>query len=151
MASINFIQPAYTNDQKKYLYSDVHLDIIEDKSTIGTNNSDIQADYDIDAIKNSIHNLFNTKKGERILTPEFGISLENYLFEPITANTKYNIGREIENGITRFEPRVILREIKITTLDTEDGYEILISLYIPKININTVVSTSLTQNGFKIK
>jgi len=151
MASINFTQPAYTNNQKKYRYSDVHLDMIENRSVISSSGSDIKADYDTDAIKNSIHNIFNTRRGERILTPLFGVSLESYLFEPVSATTAYNIGKDIETGINDYEPRVVILNIDVKILDTEDGYAVSITLFIPKLNINTVVDTSLTHAGFNIK
>ena len=90
MASINFVQPTFANDTKSFLYSDIHLDIQEQKiysksgNTQNISTSDIMLDYDLTAIKNSITNIFNTKKGSRPLYPDWGIDLEQYLFEPIS-------------------------------------------------------------------
>lgn len=151
MASINFQQPSRISDQKKYIYSDIHLDMTEDKSTTAPDKSDIKVDYDINAIKNSIRSIFNTRKGERPLYPEFGSSLEHYVFEPINATTANSIGRDIQKGIATYEPRVTLINIDIKVLSTEDGYEITIQLFIPKLNINILVDSILANGGLSVK
>lgn len=150
MSSINFKQPVRPSDQANYVFSDIHLDIQEDKSTIKNNKSDIKADYDVDAIKNSLRNIFNTRKGERILEPEFGVSLEKYLFEPLTNSIAYKIGEDIHQGIKTYEPRVKVLNIDVYVREEFPGYEVNIVLFIPKININTIINTSVTQNGFNL-
>ena len=42
------------------------------------NTQDLKIDYDEKAIYNSIRNIFNTKKGQKILNPTFGLDLEQY-------------------------------------------------------------------------
>jgi hypothetical protein len=69
------------------IYVDLHLDMDLEKS-IGlgdrvVGSKDILADTDIEAVKNSMRNIFSTKKGEKVLNPEFGCSLEKYLFSPV--------------------------------------------------------------------
>jgi phage baseplate assembly protein W len=149
MPSINFSQPVRSTENTKYVFSDIHLDIQEDKSS-KNNKSDIKADYDVYAIKNSIRNIFNTSKGERILEPEFGISLEKYLFEPLNTSTGYNIGNEIQTGITKYEPRVTVLNIKVIVREDFPGYEINVALFIPKLNINTIINGAVTPTGFNI-
>lgn len=155
MASINFTQPLYSDINKKYVFSDIHLDIAQEKiySKGGStkNKNDIKADYNIDAIKNSIRNLFNTKKGQRMLTPEFGINLDQYLFEPISRELAYSIGEEIRKGIVSFEPRVTPIKINVAVLNTEDGYEVTLILYINALSINTTIEGNINTAGFVIR
>lgn len=150
MSSIIFKQPARPLNQSNYTYSDIHLDLQEDKSNIKNNKTDIKADYDVDAIKNSIRNIFNTRKGDRILEPEFGVSLEKYLFEPLTDEIARNIGSEIERGISQFEPRVTILKINVYIREEWPGYEIDIMLYIPKIGINTVISSTIMDGSINV-
>ena len=80
-------------------YLDLHLDLVQMK-TVGlglseAESGDILIDYDLGAIKNSIRNIFTTKKGQKILNPDFGCSLEQYLFTPISEANAKVIGGEI--------------------------------------------------------
>ena len=59
---------------KDYIYKDLHLDLVIDghysnalEQKIEIN--DIKVSYDELAIRNSLRNLFNTKKGQRFLFP----------------------------------------------------------------------------------
>lgn len=150
MSSINFKQPVRPTDESNYVFSDIHLDIQEDKSTARGSRSDIKADYDIYAIRNSIRNIFNTRKGERILNPEFGVSLEQYLFEPLNTTIGHQIGTTIQEGIQAYEPRVTILSINVILREDFPGYQVDIVLFIPKLNINTIINTAVTQGGFNI-
>lgn len=145
MATINFYQPSTIN-QKKYLYSDIQLDLEEEVIFLKNkkSKSDIVVNYDVEAVRNSITNLFSTKKGQRPLEPEFGINLEQYLFEPISLMTANKIGNEIKTGL-KFEPRVKPLSIDITVMSSEDGYRVDMLLFITALSINTLVSANLSR------
>lgn len=145
MATINFYQPSTIN-QKNYLFSDVQLDLKEEVIFLKNkkSKSDIIVNLDAEAIKNSITNLFSTRKGQRPLEPEFGINLEQYLFEPISPATANKIGNEIKTGL-KFEPRVKPLSINITVMTSEDGYRVDMLLYIIALSINTLISANLSR------
>jgi phage baseplate assembly protein W len=113
---------------KESIYTDLHLDLKLLKTIgVGKNSADsrdIQVDYDILAIKNSIRNIFTTKKGEKILAPEFGSSLEQYLFEPISETYGRAIGEKILEDIETHEPRVIVEKINVLTEPDQNQYTI---------------------------
>ena len=147
MGSINFVQLKTLEENKDYLYSDLHLDIQENntKSEFSSKH-DIKIDYDLNAIKNSIYNIFNTKKGQRPLYPTFGSSLEQYLFEPVSKRIAYDIGKEIEQGLS-FDSRVIATRIDVYILDSEDGYRVELALFVPSLSIKTKIYASITTEG----
>jgi len=63
-----------TTVDKVYTYKDLHLDFSPDSrydvvSNITINKNDITVDYDEQAIKNSLKNLFSTRPGQRFLFP----------------------------------------------------------------------------------
>lgn len=73
---------------------------------------------DINAIKNSLHNIFTWSYGERILNPEFGTKLKQYLYEGITDFNTEAIMAEIRSAISQWEPRVrIEKVVNVNTID----------------------------------
>ena len=155
MASINFTQPIFVDRDKQYTYSDIHLDLQQDQVliTIGgkKQKNDIKSDYNVDAIKNSIFNLFNTRKGQRILLPEYGLNLDQYIFERMSREIAYSIGEDIRIGIQRYEPRVTPLKINVSPSYDINTYEVTIVLYIPALSINTNISGNITSAGFIIR
>lgn len=134
----NLVRPKQTNNSGTALsnvvnsplpiYTDLHLDLSLSKNIgLGIDtvpSSDLLVDNDIDAIKNSIKNIFTTKKGEKVLNPEFGCSLDQYLFEPITEVYAQLIGNDILTGIQRFEPRVEITNITVIPVYDQNLYYI---------------------------
>jgi phage baseplate assembly protein W len=53
--------------------------------------------YDFALVKQDIINHFNTKKGERLMNPEFGSSIWDLLMEPITDDTRQALAEDIES------------------------------------------------------
>lgn len=66
-----------------------------------------------DDIIESLYILLSTKKGERIMLPEFGCNLNALLFENIDGNTLNNASKLIEDAILYFEPRITLDNIDL--------------------------------------
>tara|TARA_Y100000034_G_C6821547_1_gene370052 strand:+ start:549 stop:995 length:447 start_codon:yes stop_codon:yes gene_type:complete len=82
----------------------------------------------ISAVKNNIHNLLNTHKGERYLQPELGLNLRSYLFEQMTEELKLQIENEILDTFEFWLPFVQVRnlEVIITESDGDVGSNKLI-------------------------
>ena len=120
-----------------YVYKDIQLDLIE--STAKSDRSDLVANYDYNAVRQSLSNLFNTNPGERILTPNFGLNLKKYLFLPVIKHNAIMLGDEIKTGIMQWEPRVSVTSIIIVTDAANNAYQVNISL-----TINTLSSTAPT-------
>ena len=144
MASITIdnLKKIYTGSTS-VTYTDLHLDVVG--YPINTPR-DILVDTDLDAIKNSISNLFNTIPGQKLLSPNYGLSLKQYLFEPVTTSTANMIGETILNGITRFEPRVVVDKIKVSGNSDDKQYTITLIIRVPllssrdSLTLNAVLS-----------
>ena len=133
------------------VYTDLHLDLQLSKN-IGNglnyvNSKDILVDYDIAAIKNSIKNIFTTKKGEKILAPEFGCSLEQYLFEPISELYGRLIGEDIMNSIAKYEPRIEVTAVKVLTQPDDNRYDIEINFKFLQIKKQSSFNILALQGG----
>lgn len=66
---------------------------------------------DVNAVKNAIHNIFSWIPGERILDPEFGNKIRQYLYDGITENTSEQITVEIQHAVEKYEPRAQIDSI----------------------------------------
>ena len=134
--------------QRDFYYKDLHLDFAKSYQFSTTLNrkvegSDIQVDYDENAIKNSLRNLFNTRPGQRFLFPLYGINLNGYLFEAINEYNGQLIGEKIVKAIKTFEPRVTLRQCNVVAMPDDNQYEITIIVEIPIFNTVTSINTVL--------
>ena len=105
------------NSFRSFSYADLHLDIDLDAKTpnkptgASKNKQDLKIDYDEKAIYNSIRNIFNTKKGQKILNPTFGLDLEQYLFENVSKENGQTIGQTIYEELALYEPRIVVNEV----------------------------------------
>ena len=85
----------------------------------------------IEAVKNNIRNLVRTNKGERLMQPQLGLNLRNYLFEQFTDETVLSIQNDIVDVFKLWMPFVEIRDIQIN-MDEND------SIGKNKMNINIV-------------
>jgi phage baseplate assembly protein W len=65
-------------------------------------------------VKSNFKNLILTKKGERIMQPEFGTDLHRILFENITENTLENARLTVVEAVERWMPFLELQQFEVT-------------------------------------
>ena len=142
---------------KNYIYSDLHLDVGERKPTNKQLNqnperNDFKCDYDLDALKNSIRNIFTTNPGEKILNPEFGINLMQFVFAPISDDMAKEIKSTIKIGIGVHEPRIKIVDVVVIPFEDDNEYDITVEFDVPTLNIrNQRLFGSLNQSGYIYK
>lgn len=146
--------PQVADPDKNYIFKDIHLDLQVKYLINGNFNQkleirDFLSDFDLNAIKNSLRNLFLTMPGQKILNPTYGLDLKQFLFEPITTSNATELERVIYGEISFYEPRVEVRNILVEAKPEEQEYDITISLAIPSLNINNVqLKGTLSSAGF---
>jgi len=90
----------------------------------------------IDQVKDNLYNLIMTKKGERLMQPEFGCDLWKVVFQPLVDSEIEGIVESaIISAAERWLPEIDIREIVIDTSDdlkeiNSFGVEIAFSLKI---------------------
>jgi len=134
-----------------HVYTDIHLDL-ELQKNVGMgahpkSSGDIKVDNDYDAIKNSIRNIFNTRKGQKLLTPEFGSSLDQFLFERVDDFVANVIGNTILTNLQMFEPRIGVDKVQVRPKPDDNRYDILVHYRFLKLKTKHVVNLSVTNNG----
>lgn len=127
---------------QRYVYKDLSLDLSRTKIKtpglqIPAPGTDIKSSFDLEAIGNSLTNLFNTEKGQRFLFPEYGVNLKRFLFAPITTETGQQIGNTIYNAIKNYETRVIPKTVEVVADPDGNLYEITAIIEVPILNLTS--------------
>ena len=74
----------------------------------------------IEAVKNNIKNLVNTNTGERLMQPNLGLNLRNYMFEQFTPDTIVSVQNDIVDTFKKWLPFVEIRDIQVS-MDENDA------------------------------
>ena len=83
-----------------------------------TNTAFSQTFQTSEQVKSNIKNLLLTKKGERILQPEFGSGLQELLFEPNVDDFEGRIEDTINESLEQWLPYVTAEEILVDSSNT---------------------------------
>ena len=93
------------------------------------NNTFEQSYLTKDQVKSNIKNLLLTKKGERILQPEFGSGLQELLFEQSVDDLEGKIEDTINESLQQWLPYVTAEEIDIeSTNELRDNNRVNVSI-----------------------
>ncbi len=87
-------------------------------------------------IDEAIRIILNTVKGERIMRPDFGCGMQNFIFGLSDATTIRLLETDIRDSIQAWEPRVGDVEVKARISDTEAGMLILDISYVVRSTNN---------------
>ena len=106
--------------------------------TFEKNSGTIEMVSEFQDIEQSLHILLSTSLGERVMQPEYGCNLKDYLFEPLNSSVIGYIKDRVENAILYYEPRIIAEEISVTAQDSfdliEGKFTISVDYTIPETN-----------------
>jgi len=142
-----------TDAYRKFSYADLKLDIDLNSHVpstpvgIGKNPVDFKLSYDENAIFNSIRNIFNTKKGQKILNPIFGLDLEVFLFDNISRENADIIGKTIYEELPIYEPRITVDSVNVIARPDDNEYEISITIIIPLLDNKAASATGILTEG----
>ncbi len=81
---------------------------------ISTDNGRVETSRMRENIRQSVRIILLTEPGERMVRPEFGTRLHQFLFENMDSRTEEMICREVRQSLRRWEKR-----IQVTQVDTE--------------------------------
>jgi len=71
----------------------------------------------LEEAKSNLLNLLLTRRGERVMQPEFGTDIYNLLFSQITRDLKQKIEQEINTSVKTWLPYVLLTEVAVDISD----------------------------------
>lgn len=84
---------------------------------------------DVDAVVQGVRDLLLTSQNERLFEPDYGINVEDYLFELMDDTAALELFGEIVDAVRRYEPRVSLDLARSDVVTNEDENSFEITLY----------------------
>ena len=69
-------------------------------------------------IRQAVLIILETNRGERVMRPDFGAGLDEFVFEPINTTTMALIQHRIEESLITWEPRI---RVQAVTVDAPDA------------------------------
>ena len=74
--------------------------------------------YETD-IEESIYIILGTSKGERVMRPDFGCGIHDFVFAPADEFTIQSIKYRVEEALRDWEPRIDLLNVDVSSSETE--------------------------------
>jgi phage baseplate assembly protein W len=111
-------------------------------STVGRNSTSSSL-YDFDLVKQDIINNFNTRKGERLMKPDYGSVIWDLLMEPLTEDIRQVLSDDILK-ICDSDPRVTVTQIDLT--EYEQGYLLELTLALVGTDQSSNLKLTFDQN-----
>ena len=112
---------------------------------------------DVDQILSNLRNLLSTRKGERIMQPDFGTDLHYFLFEQISDELafKESILGEIRGALSYWMPYVSIDSVDVNFTPDETIYlaepnhviAISMTLFVSGVNIYLPVRLFVAEDG----
>lgn len=90
------------------VWSDLSGDLVHDAQGA------VKKVINAEAVKTSINNILNTRKGERVMVPEFGVDFDEALFEPINQDTMNFLADSVKETVERWDDRVKIIKVEFT-------------------------------------
>ncbi|MEO8568595.1 MAG: GPW/gp25 family protein [Ginsengibacter sp.] len=89
-------------------------------------------------IEQSLNILLSTSLGERVMQPDYGCNLTDYIFESLNSTLIGIIKHNVENAILYYEPRIVAENVEVTAADSfdliEGKFTITVEYSIPQTN-----------------
>jgi phage baseplate assembly protein W len=102
---------------------------------------------DFELVKQDLFNHFNIRKGEKLMRPNFGTSVWDYLFEPFSSEITEVIREEI-GIVVGTDPRLKVEKISINSYD--QGLEVSIKLIFVPLNLADVLYLKFDRDNQKL-
>ena len=83
-----------------------------------------------DMVSQNLKMLILTAPGERIMDPEFGVGIRNYLFEQNHSTTHQEIDLKIKNQVNKYMPFLDVRTVILGPDEIQDGNPNLLKIQI---------------------
>ena len=113
--------------------------------------SPIDSDEDLtdprDQVKQNFRTLLLTRPGEKLGDPEFGIGLQNFLFEMNSVETKSQISSRIKSQTSIYLSYIQITSIIIDSFeDSDNGLYVAVNYFVPQINQQDQIVVDFPEN-----
>jgi phage baseplate assembly protein W len=99
-------------------------------------------------VRESIRTILMTDLRERIMLPDFGGGLGNFLFEPNTVTTRHLIQDRITKSLAQWEPRIQVESVDVEA-DADDSqaavatitYRLIATQRLERVSLNVSLAS----------
>ena len=72
-------------------------------------------------IRQAVRIIIETGRGERVMRPDFGAGLNEFMFEPINNTTMALIRHRVEEALITWEPRIRVKSVDVSAPEPAKG------------------------------
>lgn len=65
-------------------------------------------------VRHAIQIILGTNPGERVMRPDFGAGLRDFVFESIDATTMHRLQTRVQEALIDWEPRIDVTQVEVT-------------------------------------
>tara|TARA_R110002012_G_scaffold107384_1_gene249085 strand:- start:11258 stop:11779 length:522 start_codon:yes stop_codon:yes gene_type:complete len=105
----------------------------------------------IDQSVSNLKNFLMTRKGERIMQPNFGSNIYSLLFENNTADIKTSIKTSLTKDLNYWLPYITINDVKILSNTALNTITIGINFQITNIGANLVINVIASENSLIVE
>lgn len=116
---------------KGFLGTGFHFPIEVDEATGRMKEVSLEED-----ISQSIRIIMMTRKGERVMRPEFGCDIHDYVFGTMDYTTLVQMEHAVREALTIWEPRITQVEVAIDSEQEEEGVLLIRISYVVRSTNN---------------
>jgi uncharacterized protein len=74
-----------------------------------------------DDVRQAVRIILETGRGERVMRPDFGAGLDDFLFEPVNTTTCALLRHRVEESLHTWEPRIRIETLEVLPNRAEPG------------------------------
>ena len=101
----------------------------------------------MDQVKQDFRTLLLTRPGEKLGDPEFGIGIQNFLFEMNTIETQAQINSRIRSQASIYMSYIDITGITLQRFENNDnGLYVAVTYYVPQINQQDQIVVDFPEN-----
>lgn len=147
--SETFLNQNKSKNVNNVTYRDIDVENIVDRPVLKNRGNVDEFEYhkiedlipnriDKEAVNGCLRNLMTFKPGDYILNPDFGNTLYQYLYEPVSGYAAEKVSYTLREMIRNWEPRISIIDMKITPDVDNNQYHINMYYQIPSLNDQNV-------------
>jgi len=87
-----------------------------------------------EAVHQSIRIILSTAKGERVMRPDFGCDIHEFVFETTDRTTCTMIESSVREALVQWEPRIEVQSVRVTADETAGRLRIALNYRIRETN-----------------
>jgi phage baseplate assembly protein W len=70
-------------------------------------------------VRQAVRIILETGRGERVMRPDFGAGLDDFMFEPLNTTTRALIKYRVEEALITWEPRIRVEAVEVVLVPGE--------------------------------